>query len=201
MGDGGNGNDPQNFAQNPASLLGKMLRIDINVSDGDPTGYRIPPDNPFLDGQPVAALGEIWAFGLRNPWRYSFDDIGAGATGALLMGDVGQGAREEIDYEPAGAGGRNYGWRLREGLIATPGVPATAPAYGPLVEPIFDYARSVGPKAGAVDEPLAQPPSVVATTGASARSRFPRAHPGRRRPSTTRLSPPRQYRRSCNATV
>ncbi|MGQ0736623.1 MAG: PQQ-dependent sugar dehydrogenase [Acidobacteriota bacterium] len=144
LGDGGSGNDPQNHAQNPASLLGKMLRLDVRVDDADPIGYRIPSDNPFVDGQPIAALGEIWAFGLRNPWRYSFDDVGAGATGALVIGDVGQSAREEIDYEPSGAGGRNYGWRMREGSIATPGVAPSAPAFGPLTEPIFDYGRSVG---------------------------------------------------------
>ena len=78
LGDGGSGNDPQNNAQNPSTLLGKMLRIDVNVGDGDPTGYRVPPTTRFVDGQPIAALGEIWAFGLRNPWRYSFDDLGAG---------------------------------------------------------------------------------------------------------------------------
>ena len=141
LGDGGSGNDPQNNAQNPTTLLGKMLRIDVDVADGDPTGYRVPPDNPFLDGSRSPALGEIWAFGLRNPWRYSFDDFGAGATGALLIGDVGQGAREEINYEPRGAGGRNYGWRLREGRIATPGVPATTAGVLPLVDPLFDYDR------------------------------------------------------------
>jgi glucose/arabinose dehydrogenase len=145
MGDGGSGNDPLNNAQNAASLLGKMLRLDINVADADPSGYRVPPDNPFVDFNPVAALGEIWDFGLRNPWRFSFDDFGPGATGALIIGDVGQGSREEIDYEPRGAGGRNYGWRLREGRIATPGVPASpGPAYGPLTDPIFDYPRSEG---------------------------------------------------------
>ncbi|MGE0460986.1 MAG: PQQ-dependent sugar dehydrogenase [Vicinamibacterales bacterium] len=144
-GDGGGGNDPNHNAQNPDSLLGKMLRIDVNVPDGHPTGYEIPLDNPFRDGQPIPALGEIWAFGLRNPWRYSFDDHGPGATGALIIGDVGQGAREEVDYEPAGAGGRNYGWRLREGTIATPGVPATPPAaYQPLTNPLFDYERTIG---------------------------------------------------------
>ncbi len=143
-GDGGGGNDPDHNAQNPDSLLGKMLRIDVNVPDGHPTGYQVPPDNPF-DGQPIPALGEIWAFGLRNPWRYSFDDLGPGATGALIIGDVGQGAREEVDYEPAGAGGRNYGWRLREGTIATPGVPAAPPAaYLPLTNPLFDYVRTIG---------------------------------------------------------
>ena len=125
-----------------------MLRIDVNVPDAHPTGYRIPPDNPFLDAQPIAALGEIWDFGLRNPWRYSFDDFGSGATGALIIGDVGQGAREEVDYEPAGSGGRNYGWVLREGTIATPGIdandPARSPAYLPLTNPLFDYARTIG---------------------------------------------------------
>jgi glucose/arabinose dehydrogenase len=144
LGDGGSGNDPFNAAQDPTTLLGKMLRIDVAVPDGDPNGYRVPADNPFLDGAPIAALGEIWAFGLRNPWRYSIDDVGPGATGALVIADVGQGAREEINYEPFGTGGRNYGWRIREGRIPTEGVDPTAPAYGPLVDPVFDYGRSVG---------------------------------------------------------
>ncbi len=144
-GDGGGGNDESNNAQNPQSLLGKMLRIDINVADAHPTGYTIPPGNPFVDGQPIAALHEIWSFGLRNPWRYSFDDVGAGATRALVIGDVGQSAREEVDYEPAGAGGRNYGWSMREGTIATPGVSASKrPAYLPLTNPLFDYPRTIG---------------------------------------------------------
>jgi glucose/arabinose dehydrogenase len=144
LGDGGSGNDPQNHAQNPFSLLGKMLRVDVSAGDGDPVGYRVPSNNPFVDGTPITALHEIWAFGLRNPWRYSFDNLGPGATGTLFIGDVGQGAREEIDVEPAGAAGRNYGWRLREGAVPTPGVPGTAPAYEPLVGPIFDYERSAG---------------------------------------------------------
>lgn len=144
LGDGGSGNDPQNNAQNPGVLLGKMLRIDVNVGDSEPNGFRIPADNPFLDGSPIAALPEIWSFGWRNPWRYSFDTVGAGATGALIVGDVGQASREEVDYEPSGAGGRNYGWRMREGRIATPGVPATTPAYLPLTDPIYDYPRSEG---------------------------------------------------------
>ena len=144
LGDGGNGNDPNNNAQNPNSLLGKMLRIDVGVADADPQGYRVPLDNPFLDGVPIAALGEIWAFGLRNPWRYTFDDPAHGGTGAMFLGDVGQSAREEINFEPAGAGGRNYGWRIREGTIATPGVPATTPAFLPLTEPFVDYPRSIG---------------------------------------------------------
>jgi glucose/arabinose dehydrogenase len=119
-----------------------MLRVDVNVPDDDPRGYVVPPDNPFV-GQDEA-LPEIWAFGYRNPWRYTFDDVGPGATGALVAGDVGQGAREEIDYEPAGAGGRNYGWRQREGSIATPGVPPAPVRFGPYVEPLFDYGRSRG---------------------------------------------------------
>ena len=79
-----------------------MLRIDVNVADGDPNGYRVPPDNPFPSGNPLGARPEIWSFGLRNPWRYTFDDPARGGTGALIIGDVGQGAFEEIDYEPAG---------------------------------------------------------------------------------------------------
>jgi glucose/arabinose dehydrogenase len=144
LGDGGSANDPENNAQNPASLLGKILRIDVNVPDGDPVGYRVPGDNPFVDGQPIPALPEIWAFGLRNPWRYSFDDLGPGATNGLFIGDVGQDAREEVNFEPANSGGRNYGWRLREGRIPTAGVPAAPSAFLPLSEPIFDYERSFG---------------------------------------------------------
>lgn len=95
-----------------------------------------------IDRQPIAALGEIWAFGLRNPWRYSFDDWTRGGTGALVVADVGQNAREEVNWEPRGAGGRNYGWRLREGRAA---YDARQPAaYLPLTEPIHDYPRSAG---------------------------------------------------------
>lgn len=142
LGDGGAGNDPENRAQSLATLLGKMLRINVNVPSDDARGYVVPPDNPFLTRSD--ALPEIWAMGYRNPWRYSFDDIGADATAALIVGDVGQNAREEIDYEPAGAGGRNYGWRHREGTIATPGVPAAVVENGPLIEPVFDYGRGRG---------------------------------------------------------
>jgi glucose/arabinose dehydrogenase len=142
MGDGGSGNDPENRAQNPNELLGKMLRIDVNVPDSDPVGYRIPPDNPFVGGQPVAARQEIWAFGLRNPWRYSFDDPARGGTGALLIGDVGQNRYEEIDYEPRARGGRNYGWRIREG--AHNNVTTQPAAYQPLIEPVFEYDHATG---------------------------------------------------------
>src|SRR5262249_62317875 len=74
LGDGGSGNDPGNRAQNPNELLGKMLRIDVNVPDSHPNGYQIPPDNPFVGGGRIAGAAEIWSIGLRNPWRYSFDD-------------------------------------------------------------------------------------------------------------------------------
>ena len=143
LGDGGSANDPEHRAQDPQSLLGKMLRIDVDVPDADPVGYRVPPDNPFLGAQPVAALGEIWAFGLRNPWRFSVDDPGLGGTGGWFIGDVGQSAREEIDFEPAGRGGRNYGWRNREGSIAGTNQ-SRPPAYQPLVDPIHDYDRTFG---------------------------------------------------------
>ncbi len=142
LGDGGGGNDPGHLAQNPGSLLGKMLRIDVGVSDADLEGYDVPPTNPFL-GQP-GYLPEIWSFGLRNPWRWSFDDPSLGGTGAMVIGDVGQGAREEINYEPAGAGGRNYGWRNREGTLNTGITPVLPPAFVPLTDPIFDYPRSSG---------------------------------------------------------
>jgi glucose/arabinose dehydrogenase len=106
MGDGGSAGDPENRAQDSLQLLGKLLRIDVN--GGSP--YGIPPDNPFV-GNP-AALPEIWALGLRNPWRFSFDRL----TGNMWIADVGQNTYEEIDFQPAGSqGGENYGWRCYEG--------------------------------------------------------------------------------------
>jgi glucose/arabinose dehydrogenase len=143
LGDGGAGDDPGNRAQDPTTLLGKMLRIDVGVPDDDSKGFRVPPDNPFLSGVPIPALPEIWDFGLRNPWRYSFDDPARGGTGALVIGDVGQASYEEIDYEPAQShGGRNYGWRIREG--AHPHIATLPPAFLPLTDPIFDYDHTVG---------------------------------------------------------
>ncbi len=139
LGDGGSGNDPAHRAQNPDELLGKMLRIDVNVPDNNSSGYRIPPDNPFVASP---ARDEIWSFGLRNPWRYTFDDVVRGGTGALVIGDVGQNSFEEIDYEPRGAGGRNYGWRNREG--AHDNVTTRSPAFLPLTDPIFEYGRGDG---------------------------------------------------------
>lgn len=107
LGDGGSGGDPQDRSQNRLNLLGKMLRIDVD--NGDP--YAIPEDNPFAFDD--FTLDEIWAIGLRNPWRFSFDR----ETGDMWIGDVGQNEWEEIDFEPAGtSGGLNYGWRCYEGF-------------------------------------------------------------------------------------
>lgn len=106
LGDGGSAGDPQNKARNPLELLGKILRIDVN--QGEP--YAIPPSNPFHDVD--NARGEIWALGLRNPWRFSFDRL----TGDLWIADVGQDKFEEINFQPADSkGGENYGWRCYEG--------------------------------------------------------------------------------------
>ena len=140
LGDGGGGNDPFHLAQSSTTLLGKMLRIDVDVPDNDPQGYDIPPDNPFVADFNV--LPEIWAFGLRNPWRYSFDPPALGGTGALIIGDVGQSTWEEVDYEPAGAGGRNYGWRNREG--AHDNVVSLPPFSLPLIDPVFEYDHNAG---------------------------------------------------------
>jgi hypothetical protein len=120
-GDGGGSNDPSNNAQRPATRLGKMLRIAVDVDA--PPYYAIPPGNPFAgmtcNGTNAGNCPEIWSLGLRNPFRFSFDRV----TGDLFIGDVGQGAREEVDFEPFGAaGGRNYGWRLLEGTICTPAI-------------------------------------------------------------------------------
>ncbi|HMJ84375.1 MAG TPA: PQQ-dependent sugar dehydrogenase [Vicinamibacterales bacterium] len=142
LGDGGSGDDPSHRAQNPQEFLGKMLRIDVNVPDAHASGYQVPADNPFLRSGPPSTRPEIWAFGLRNPWRYAFDDPARGGTGALVIGDVGQGRWEEVDYEPRGRGGRNYGWRNREG--AHDNVTSLPVAFQPLTEPIHEYSHSVG---------------------------------------------------------
>jgi glucose/arabinose dehydrogenase len=140
FGDGGSGDDPLGNAQNPRTLLGKLLRLDVAVSAGDPEGYDVPASNPFAGRQDV--LGEIWAIGLRNPWRWNFDDPRYGGTGALVIADVGQDMWEEVDYAPASAGGRNYGWRNREGAHAN--VTTLPPFSTPLVEPIFEYSHNTG---------------------------------------------------------
>ena len=125
LGDGGSGGDPLNHGQNKNTLLGALLRLDVDV----PAGYGIPADNPFVgaDGR-----DEIWAYGLRNPWRWSFDR----ETGDLWIADVGQNSIEEIDFQPTGSrGGENYGWRVMEGTqclgrgscpTSTPGCGSTA---------------------------------------------------------------------------
>ena len=106
LGDGGSGGDPGNRAQNPQQLLGKMLRIDVD--NGNP--YDVPPTNPYYNSSTV--LPEIWAMGLRNPWRFSFDRL----TGDLWIADVGQNAFEEVNFQPANSkGGENYGWKCYEG--------------------------------------------------------------------------------------
>jgi glucose/arabinose dehydrogenase len=144
LGDGGSGGDPQRHAQDLRSLLGKILRIDprpqasaAGSGDTASTGkpYSIPPDNPFVGRS--GARPEIWAYGLRNPWRFSFDR----ETGDLWIGDVGQGEWEEVDLEPAGSGGgRNYGWNLREGDHPYNGGAKPAGA----VDPILEYGHADG---------------------------------------------------------
>jgi len=104
MGDGGSSGDPQHRAQDSDSLLGKLLRIDVD--GGDP--YVNPPNNPYAGG---GGRGEIWAIGLRNPWRYAFDP----PSGLLYVGDVGQNLYEEVNVEPAGSAALNYGWNIMEG--------------------------------------------------------------------------------------
>ncbi|RYF82994.1 MAG: sugar dehydrogenase [Chitinophagaceae bacterium] len=130
-GDGGSGNDPFNNSQDSTKLLGKMLRI--NVDDfSTPPYYTIPITNPFYNTPNFDK--RIWARGLRNPFRWSFDRL----TGDMWIGDVGQGAKEEINFTPASStGGENYGWRCYEGSIRTPGVAVCDPVnYHP---PIYDY--------------------------------------------------------------
>jgi glucose/arabinose dehydrogenase len=133
MGDGGSGGDPFNNAQNPLSLLGKILRIDVG-SQAD--SYEIPLDNPFV-GQ-AGYLPEIWALGVRNPWRFSFDR----QTGDLYLGDVGQNLYEEVDVQPvSSAGGENYGWNIMEGLHCYNA--ATCDQSG-LTPPVAEYDHTKG---------------------------------------------------------
>jgi len=132
MGDGGSAGDPENRAQNPKELLGKILRIDPTPSATAP--YSIPPDNPYASG--VAGRPEIWALGLRNPWRFTIDE----SAKRLIVGDVGQDDWEEIDAVALSKAGANLGWRLREGRHPfndgdrPPGV----------VEPVFEYSHANG---------------------------------------------------------
>jgi glucose/arabinose dehydrogenase len=137
-GDGGEPHDPSHQAQNPSSLLGKVLRLDVGVSDEDPEGFDVPAGNPFAGG---GGAPEVWALGLRNPWRFSVDDPARGGTGALVIADVGEDAFEEFNYEPAGRPGRNYGWRNREGAHDHD---MSLPPHGPLTDPTFEYDHSFG---------------------------------------------------------
>jgi glucose/arabinose dehydrogenase len=127
MGDGGSGGDPQGNGQNKNALLGKLLRIDVS----DRTKYGVPSDNPFAAG---GGRGEVWAYGLRNPWRFSFDT----ATGTLWLADVGQNAWEEIDVVSPGA---NYGWNIME---ATHCYNAARCDTAGLTLPVFEYGHDLG---------------------------------------------------------
>jgi glucose/arabinose dehydrogenase len=138
-GDGGESNDPNHNAQNTSLLLGKMLRIDVNVDATDAEGFDIPAGNPFASG---GGAPEIWSIGFRNPWRFSLDDPARGGTGALVIADVGESRYEEVNYEPAGRARRNYGWRNREG--AHDFQTALPPAFEPLTDPIHEYDHAVG---------------------------------------------------------
>lgn len=131
LGDGGSAGDPQGNGQSLNTLLGKILRLDVD--SGEP--YLVPADNPFASG---GGLPEIWAYGLRNPWRIAFDPL----TGDLYIADVGQNQWEEINIQPAGSpGGENYGWDYREGLHEYEGTPPQGFA---AVDPVAEYDHALG---------------------------------------------------------
>lgn len=152
MGDGGGGGDTSNNAQNLGNLLGSMLRVDVNPdiiyknsieldnSCGlDGAQYYVPSDNPF--SQDNTKCGEIWAYGLRNPWRWSFDRM----NNDMIIGDVGQGDVEEISYAPSSStGGEHYGWNCREGNIAHPSGSAVCDNGDVYVEPVITHTQSQG---------------------------------------------------------
>jgi uncharacterized protein (TIGR03437 family) len=132
MGDGGSGGDPMNNGQRRDTLLGKLLRIDV---EADPGRVRIPPDNPFVNM--AGARPEIWAYGLRNPWRFSFDR----ATADLWIADVGQETYEEVNFQPASSrGGENYGWNRMEGLHCY----LQGCSMGGLTLPVAEYNHTLG---------------------------------------------------------
>jgi glucose/arabinose dehydrogenase len=144
LGDGGSAGDPQGNGQNLETWLGKLLRVDVNGDDfpDDPNrNYAVPPNNPFVAND---GLDEIWAYGLRNPWRCTFDR----ATGALFIADVGQSAWEEINFQPAASGGgENYGWNVLEGMHCFNDVPpgiCNAFLNGGSTLPILEYDHSLG---------------------------------------------------------
>ena len=138
LGDGGSEGDPSGQGQSLQTLLAKLLRIDVDAPSGQGRQYAIPADNPYAAGglAPGAGLPEIWAYGLRNPWRFSFDRD----TGDLYIGDVGGGVREEIDRQPArSAGGQNYGWNIYEGSQCSSRCDTITP-----VPPVAEYAHDQG---------------------------------------------------------
>ncbi len=133
LGDGGSAGDPENDAQDLSTLLGTLLRIDVTAGGEGP--YAVPDDNPFVDTPD--ARPEIWAYGLRNPWRFSFDR----ETGDLYIADVGQDEWEEIDFEPASSvGGRNYGWSRYEGTHVYDDTREAPDA----VMPVYEYGHDAG---------------------------------------------------------
>jgi glucose/arabinose dehydrogenase len=143
MGDGGSAFDPECRAQREDSLLGKMLRLDVDQNVGSAPFYGIPADNPFRGGGNPP--DEVWASGFRNPWRFSFDR----QTGDLWIGDVGQNQREEIDFQPASShGGENYGWKVMEGTLCSTrtACPASTPACdsAAFTPPVLEYDHGSG---------------------------------------------------------
>jgi glucose/arabinose dehydrogenase len=132
MGDGGSGGDPQGHGQNPATLLGDILRLDVDAAQP----YAIPADNPFV-GQ-TGRRGEIWIMGVRNPWRFSFDR----EAGLLYVADVGQGQWEEVHVTPAAQGGQNLGWNVMEGKHCFS--PSTGCSQGGLNIPVLEYSHAGG---------------------------------------------------------
>lgn len=131
LGDGGSGGDPQSYGQSLETYLGKLLRIDVNVEN---SAYGLPEDNPFLESE----FDAIWAYGLRNPWRFSFDRL----TGDLFIADVGQNQYEEVNFlQWPYSGGVNFGWNYREGTHEYEGTP---PAGMTLVDPIWEYGHDQG---------------------------------------------------------
>jgi len=134
LGDGGGAGDPFGNAQNTGSLLGKILRIDV---ESGATPYAIPPDNPFVFNP--QSRPEIWAYGLRNPWRFSFDRF----TGELYIGDAGQNSYEEVDYQPPSPGGENFGWKVMEGTHCYPVDDGNCSTDG-LTLPVIDYDHRQG---------------------------------------------------------
>jgi glucose/arabinose dehydrogenase len=143
LGDGGSGGDPQENGQNLNTWLGKILRVDINGDDfPDPDlNYAVPPDNPFVG---IAGLDEIWAYGVRNPWRCTFDRV----TGDFFIADVGQGTREEINFQPAASsGGENYGWDVLEGTFCHEDIPQGSCNQfltGGSTLPVLEYSHAFG---------------------------------------------------------